>query len=124
MDNYHRYFKEILTAASKHRFFDPSSGHLPVAEAARLRVRLDAVQAAIDDPTNDPETTIRLDRLSLSISQSYLAYLKTLGLTPQAAGTSLKRISSGVLQDFHREQQETEIDEEQRRIEAEIFGDD
>ena len=124
MAKFEKYFAEILAAASRHKFWDPSSGHLAVEECARLKTRLDAVQTAIEDPSNDPETTMRLDRLSLSISQSYLSYLKTLGLTPQAAGTSLKRISSGVLQDFHREQQETEIDEEQRRIEAEIFGDD
>lgn len=123
MDNYHRYFKEILTAASKHRFFDPSSGHLAVAEAARLRCRLEEIQAALENPGLSMEEMCRLDRLALALSQSYLSWLKSLALTTMARGTSIKRIPAAALDEIDSSKAEAEIDAEQAALEKEIFGD-
>lgn len=121
--SYESYFAEIFAAASKHRFFDPSSGHLAVAEAARLRVRLDEIQAALENLSHSLEQTVKLERLALAISQSYLGWLKSLALTTSARATSVKRIPAAALDEIDSSKAEAEIDDEQRRIEAEIFGD-
>ena len=118
MDSYQGYFKEILTAASKHRFFDPSSGHMAVAEAARLRVRLDEIQGALENPAHSLEETCKLERLALAISQSYLGWLKSLALTTSARATSVKRIPAAALDEIDSSKAEAEISD----FEREIFG--
>jgi hypothetical protein len=121
--NYDQYFSEIYAAASRHRFFDPSSGHLAVSEAAHQKVALDEIRRALSDPGLDQETMAKLMRLAATLSNGYLNWLRQLGLTSSSAATSLKRVSAGVLEGFDQAKAEEMVDDEQRRIEKEIFGD-
>ena len=117
--NYDKYFSEIYAAASRHRFFDPSSGHLAVSEAAHLRCSLDDVRSAMLDPDIGMEELAKLRRLMNTLSNGYLGWLRQLGLTTAALATSLKRVSAGALQGFDQKRQETEPDATERLI----FGD-
>ncbi len=116
---YDQYFTEIYAAASRHRFFDPSSGHLAVSEAAHQKVALDEVRRAMTDPGLDQEAMAKLMRLAATLSNGYLGWLRQLGLTSSSAATSLKRVSAGALQDFDQKRQEEKISDDERLI----FGD-
>ena len=116
---YDQLFSEIYAAASRHRFFDPASGHLAISEAAHQKVALDEVRRAMTDPDIGMEQLAKLQRLAATLSNGYLSWLKSLGLTTSALASSLKRISAGSLRDFDEKRQEDEIDS----TEKEIFGD-
>lgn len=122
-DSYEKYFQEFLASASRHKFWDSQSGYLGCQQAARLRCRLDFVQGELEK-AQSLDDGVRLERLHLAISASYLAWLRQLGLTTASAATSLKRVSAGALQTFDHEKQALAIDAEQAAIEREIFGDD
>ena len=121
-DSYEKYFQEFLASASRHKFWDSQSGYLGCQQAARLRCRLDFVQSQLDE-CQTLDDGLKLERLHLSVSAQYMAWLRQLGLTTASAATSLKRVSAGALQTFDHEKQALAIDAEQAAIEKEIFGD-